>query len=107
MGGEHGGGGKIILPGEDGGVAGCGGEAGDEDFGVGVEVGCFGRGLGGGAGEAVGDPDIRIAGAVGFLMSPAFWIVPAYKENPAAELAGLKGELVHHLHAVFEYEEVE
>lgn len=36
--------------------------------------------------------DDEIAGAVGFLMSPAFWIVPAYKDNPAAELAALKGD---------------
>ena len=36
--------------------------------------------------------DDEIAGAVGFIMSPAFWIVPAYKDNPAAELAALKGD---------------
>ncbi len=36
--------------------------------------------------------DDEIAGAVGLLWFPGFWIVPAVKENPAAELAALKGE---------------
>ena len=36
--------------------------------------------------------DDEIAGAVGRLWFAGFWIVPAVKENPAAELAALKGE---------------
>ncbi|MFN3262490.1 MAG: hypothetical protein ACE37J_18235 [Pikeienuella sp.] len=41
--------------------------------------------------EAIARDD-EIAGAVGLLWFPGFLIVPAVKENPAAELAALKGE---------------
>lgn len=41
--------------------------------------------------EAIARDD-EIAGAVGLLWFPGFLIIPSAKENPAAELAALKGE---------------
>ena len=41
--------------------------------------------------DAIADDD-AIAATAGFLMSPAFWLVSVYRDNPAAELAALKGD---------------